>query len=137
MLRNAKFGSRYRYRRICLKRTPMLQKEVTHWIALGVTVIMLAVAIGFVLGMQSAFAETYVYVNTKRDDLAIREEPDRGSRAVFWAERGEELVLVKAGKYWSRVSRAGERGYARNDYLSNTPLPRRLTMEELLAVELE
>ena len=103
-------------------------------IALGLLAGALIMFFGDPLGLLSlASAETTVYVNVHEDSsLTVRELPKLSAARVFSMDRGEQLLMETMDKYgWVSVSRAGDSGYCRVEYLSDsepsTPVTYRTT----------
>ena len=98
--------------------------------------LMIAFYVGWLMGMEARAEGETVYVNTKSDDLCIRTDPDIHSQPRFWAEKGAELTVAEKGKYWWKVGRAGDFGYAQPKYLTDVPPPKPVKPLDL-AVEWE
>lgn len=76
------------------------------------------------LSGQFAIAERKtVYVLADESSvLNVRELPRIGAEKVFEMERGETLTMDSLDKYgWACVSRAGDFGYCRVEYLTDKP----------------
>jgi len=88
-----------------------------RWMALWVVMVL-------VLGLAAALAEAdTVYVLVDADScLNVRMLPSLRAEMVFVMERGEELTVREIQEDgWVKVSRAGDWGYCRIEYLSDRP----------------
>ncbi len=85
---------------------------------------MLVVMACLLLSMPAAMADertAYVVVDAG-SVLNVRMLPSLGADVLFVMERGESLSVDSLGRDgWAQVSRAGDFGFCRIEYLSDTP----------------
>ena len=113
--------------------------DITWRVILVTAVLFVTFCAGWLVAMETGRAEgTTVYVCTESDLLNVREAADIHARVEYKLARGDAATLLQTDKYgWAEIVWVGQRGWCRAEYLSPEPPPRRLTMEELLAVEPE
>lgn len=98
-------------------------KPYTARMTAAVVAVLAAIALWVLAPPAMAEEPTTMYVLVEEGScLRVHERASMGSGVCMRLDRGDELTVYDVDKYgWAEISRAGDPGYCRIEYLSNQP----------------
>ena len=102
---------RMKHKREINNRLSLVQKDVTvAFTTITILIVLVAYTVFLLLLPRIAYAETIMYVATKKDSLAIRRTSDIHASIEYRLDKGSAVIVHKTYRNWAYVERVGVAG---------------------------